>query len=378
WEILRDVSLGDAKELDKAKYDAAIREVDQEIRQQNDTLAQRQKVYVDALVALKKCNDACPVPTAVEQPTLPGAEVFNGPPSETPTNITQPSLPTREVSGPPPSTPGAPPPNAFDTSFGPPPVLPCPECTGAYNAVMSARAALRQATPGMQFAALSALSRAQQDLRLCASSCKLPTETPPAVNPPPSACFGDTCGNDWNVCESNGSCRPIEDDCGVPGVCEDTVVNPTDGFTWTTSINIQIDIRIQDKVADLVDPGLYPQYSQQLPGFGSALVIPPATRQGVGQWFDPLGLLARRLVDHIDRWRGSVGPRPLIKARDLELIDRVSNVQAAGLPKGVHVLLTDQGGSTGRTLVMNVLNLTGQPVRLSSKPFAVQPIQPQA
>src|SRR6185436_16873289 len=75
---------------------------------------------------------------------------------------------------------------------------------------------------------------------------------------------------------------------------------------------------------------------------------------------------------------GSVGPRPLIEARDLELIDRVSNVQAAGLPKGVHVLLTDQGGSTGRTLVMNVLNLTGQPVRLSSKPFAVQPIQPQA
>ena len=39
--------------------------------------------------------------------------------------------------------------------------------------------------------------------------------------------------------------------------------------------------------------------------------------------------------------------------------------------KGVHVLLTDRGGSTGRTLAMQVLNLTGKPVRLASMPFAI-------
>jgi hypothetical protein len=100
-------------------------------------------------------------------------------------------------------------------------------------------------------------------------------------------------------------------------------------------------------------------------------------RQGVEKWFNPLGLLARRLIDNLERWRGSVGPRPLIRSGDLELLDRVSDVQAAGLPAGVHVLLTDQGGSTGRTLAMQILNLTGAPVALSSRSFAVQPIQQQ-
>jgi hypothetical protein len=109
-----------------------------------------------------------------------------------------------------------------------------------------------------------------------------------------------------------------------------------------------------------------------------SLVIPPFQQQGVKQWFDPLGLMARNLIAHLDRWRGSVGPRPLISTADLKTIERYSDGQAAGLPNGVHVLLSDQVGSTGKTLVMQILNLSGRPVRLSAKPFAVQPIKQQA
>jgi len=293
----------------------------------------------------------------------------------------------------------------------------CPKCAKAYQDAHMMWADLRRdlgngAPPESVASSLYKYEYTMRELASCEKQpCVTETDTPipqPSLPPAdsfkptpltldpelvnifnpdaPRECFGDSCGNDWSVCESNDSCPPVEEDCGIPGTCEKTtpggggvapLVNPADGFTWTPP-NIQIEIRIQIKVADLIDPRLYPQYLQQVPGLGSALVIQPAIRQGVQRWFDPLGLLARRMVDQIERWRGSVGPRPLIRTRDLELIDRVSNVQAAGLPKGVHVLLTDQGGSTGKTVVMNILNLTGQPVRLSSKPFAVQPIQQQA
>jgi hypothetical protein len=42
------------------------------------------------------------------------------------------------------------------------------------------------------------------------------------------------------------------------------------------------------------------------------------------------------------------------------------------------VLLTDRGGSTGKTMTMQVLNLTGRPVRLAAMPFAVEPLRRQA
>jgi hypothetical protein len=42
------------------------------------------------------------------------------------------------------------------------------------------------------------------------------------------------------------------------------------------------------------------------------------------------------------------------------------------------VLLTDRGGSTGKTLGMQILNLTGKPVRLAAMPFAIEPIEQKA
>jgi hypothetical protein len=59
-------------------------------------------------------------------------------------------------------------------------------------------------------------------------------------------------------------------------------------------------------------------------------------------------------------------------------VDSYTGGQAAGLPPGVHVLLTDQGGSTGKTLAMQILNLSGKPVRLSSTPFSVEPLKQEA
>ncbi len=53
-------------------------------------------------------------------------------------------------------------------------------------------------------------------------------------------------------------------------------------------------------------------------------------------------------------------------------------LHAAELPAGVHFLLTDRGGSTGKTLVLKVLNLTGSAVRLGSGPIAVRPIAQQS
>jgi hypothetical protein len=96
------------------------------------------------------------------------------------------------------------------------------------------------------------------------------------------------------------------------------------------------------------------------------------------RWFNPLGLLARRLADNIERWRGSVGPRPLLRRDDLEAVAPFTSGQSIGLPKGVHLLLTDRGGSTGKTLGLQVLNLSGQPIRLGSMPLALEPIRQQA
>lgn len=218
-----------------------------------------------------------------------------------------------------------------------------------------------------------------------------PRDASSAPPPPVASCFGDSCADEWSSCTANDTCAPVETDCGIPGNCTANpvpgppVINLIDPPAWTTSINVEIEIRVQDKLAEF-DPLNYPQY-QNLPlnesvarpdTFRPYVVIPPIAPIAGRAWFNPLGLLARTISEHVDRWRASVGPRPIITTRDLETIDRVSNAQAAGLPVGVHVMLMDQGGSTGKTLTMQILNLSGRPVRLASKPFAVQPIRQQA
>lgn len=213
------------------------------------------------------------------------------------------------------------------------------------------------------------------------------------------SCVGASCTpafdvGSWASCGAGSACLPPDSDPFIPGNFPAghppgaPFVDLFDNGAWTTSINIEIEVRVQDKVAEF-DPANYPQWLQD-PGtalnqsvprpdfYSPYITLPPQPQQQVRQWFNPLGLLARNLLEHVDRWRASLGPRPLIRARDLETIDRASNIQAAGLPKGVHVMMADQGGSTGKTLVMSVLNLSGQPVRLASKPFAVQPIKQQA
>lgn len=205
---------------------------------------------------------------------------------------------------------------------------------------------------------------------------------------PPSPIVPETF---WQDCLGNDSCPPVTSDPFIPGFTPpgfslpDDYVNLGDAGAWTTSIRIEIEIRVQAKVFDVVDPGLFPSLAQPAgfngpPGPASPffLSIPPAEQPRIREWFDPFGLLAQTVTGHVQRWRGSMGPRPLLTTRDLDVLDRVSNAQGAGLPKGVHVLLTDRGGSTGRTLTMQVLNLTGKPVRLLSKPFAVEPIKQQA
>jgi hypothetical protein len=270
----------------------------------------------------------------------------------------------------------------------------------------------------------------RRHLEACNASCKTPTVTdgggstpsgPPSIieqptlpreevftGPPPSARTEpapaeapkiDTARwvENWTNCLVSNTCPPIDTDGGVPGNSPYPgglpYVNLTDGNPWITSGNVRVEISIQIKMVDVIDPWSYPDYSRlmtvsqnrssngvwpTLPSDAQQIWVPPTLRQGVEKWFNPLGLLARRLADQMERWRGSLGPRPLIRTSDLELIDRVSNVQAAGFPAGVHVLLTDQGGSTGKTLAMQILNLTGAPVALSSRSFAVQPIQQQA
>ena len=182
-----------------------------------------------------------------------------------------------------------------------------------------------------------------------------------------NTCSGAECSEEWNACTTTNSCAPIDRDCGVPGTCSSSPSDPpslnlSDPSNWSSSGKADVETRIQIKIGDIV-------YD---------VVIRPVSQPGVGQWFNPLGWLAKRLRDNVERWHGSVGPRPLITPRDLRLVEKYTDGQNIGLPKGVHVLLTDRGGSTGKTLAMQVLNLTGQPVRLTSMPFVIEPIRQQA
>lgn len=182
------------------------------------------------------------------------------------------------------------------------------------------------------------------------------------------SCAGPSCGEEWKECTSSGTCKPVETDCGIPGSCErpcavgDTCVDMTNGSAWTCE-GCEADTAFQLKEVDIPD---------------TELVVPPLPRQEVRTWFNPLGLLARTLVESVQRWRGSIGPSPLLNPRDLKALEPYSSGQAAGLPAGVHMLLVDAGGSTGKTLALQILNLSGKPARLSSLPFAVEPIKQQA
>ncbi|TPW09652.1 MAG: hypothetical protein FD127_4072, partial [Acidimicrobiaceae bacterium] len=213
-----------------------------------------------------------------------------------------------------------------------------------------------------------------------------PTTVPATANttPPPTACFGDTCGDDWKACSESGTCTPVETDCGLPGACDPpclsdgTCVDVTNEVAWTCD-DCDADPGFQVKQVDLIDPRAFAGFVN--PSSLNAtplLVIPPIPQQDVRTWFNPLGLLARTLVESLQRWRGSIGPAPLINLRDLRAIEPFSRGQAAGLPKGVHLLLVDAGGSTGKTLSLQILNLSGKAVRLKSLPFSVEPIKQQA
>ena len=218
--------------------------------------------------------------------------------------------------------------------------------------------------------------------------------TPPRVDDMPTECFGDSCASEWTECTISDSCKPVEEDCGFGGPCTDRraltdggppLINLGASTPYVTSIRVEIEIRNQDKVVvpdylGLSQPKL--QYGrdwrQEATNASSSYVVMPYEPQQVRHWFNPLGLIGRTLSDYVERWRGSMGPRAIVTTRDLKAIERYSGAQAAGLPGGVHVLLTDRGGSTGKTVAMQVLNLTGKPVRLSSSPFAVQPIKQAA
>jgi hypothetical protein len=182
-----------------------------------------------------------------------------------------------------------------------------------------------------------------------------------------NACSGAECSDEWNACSATNSCTPIDRDCGVPGTCSSASggmpsYNLNDPSGWSSAANADTEPRIQIKMGEVfID-----------------VVIREVRQADIRSWFNPLGLVAKRMVDNVERWRGSVGPRPLINPRDLREVEKYSSGQSLGLPKGVHVLLTDRGGSTGKTLAMQVLNLTGQPVRLASMPFAIEPIKQQA
>lgn len=207
---------------------------------------------------------------------------------------------------------------------------------------------------------------------------------PPSVpaNPPGATCFGGDCGDEWKTCTESGTCTPVETDCGLPGACDPpclsdgTCLDLTSEVAWTCD-TCDADPGFQVKQVDAIDARNFPDLFDpaRLP---LSLVLPPLPPQDVRTWFNPLGLLARTLVEAMQRWRGSVGPAPLINPRDLETIEPFSRGQAAGLPTGVHLLLVDAGGSTGKTLSLQILNLSGKAVRLKSLPFAVEPIKQQA
>jgi hypothetical protein len=200
------------------------------------------------------------------------------------------------------------------------------------------------------------------NLEGCNRSCKQPT-TSDSAN-----CVGAACGTDWSACSATNSCAPIDTDCGVPGTCTaagdpaSSPFNLLDPSAWSTTANADVETRIQIKIGDVVFD----------------VAVRPYQAPRVENWLNPLGLLARRVTANFERWRGGLGPRPLIDPRDVSLVEKFTSGQGAGLAKGLHVLLTDRGGSTGKTLSMQVLNLTGREVRLGAMPFAIEPIRQQA
>jgi hypothetical protein len=239
------------------------------------------------------------------------------------------------------------------------------------------------------------IARAERELEECNRSCGPATAnqqppsqpgdvssfTPPVYGParPANVCTGAACSDTWRTCSADNSCLPINEDCGVvgtpncpfadpPGVQTLDLTNPN---LWGPAMTITITVTIDQY-----------KYTHPTPTNSSttqaAIVFPAMQPESIRSWFNPLGLLATRVRDQVDRWRGSVGPRPFITTRALEMMDRYSNAQAAGLPQGVHMLLTDRGGSTGKTLGLQLLNLSGKPVRLSSIPFAIEPLDRKA
>ncbi len=172
---------------------------------------------------------------------------------------------------------------------------------------------------------------------------------------------------------------PIDEDCSVPGTCRTAggppEINLVDPGPWGKTITIKIVIKLQKKVAELLDNTGGETTVRRSAG---GIVVPPIANPDPRSWFNPLGLLARSAREQIDRWNGSVGPRPFLTARDRSVIARYSGGQATGGDGGVHVLLTDRGGSTGKTLALQVLNLSGQTVKLSARPFAIEPIEAAA
>lgn len=231
--------------------------------------------------------------------------------------------------------------------------------------------------------------RAKVDaLRRELEKCKCPTTTTAAAEP--IGCVGSACGNEWKACAASNTCPPVDNDCRIPGTtgCStasapgapplvDIAGTPS---TWQVMAGRDTNPLIQNKFTDVFDPANLGNFNPMSTNAsaGQGVVIPPAEPPQVRSWLNPLGLLARTLADNIERWRGSVGPRPLLSRRDLELVDAYTGGQAIGLPKGVHLLLTDRGGSTGKTLGLEILNLTGKPVRLAAMPFAIEPLKQEA
>lgn len=295
----------------------------------------------------------------------------------------------------------------------------CQACEALANQVRAAHAALTrlaQRANDLQIESdladfedqRAALANLERQLSACNQKCAATTTTdrtttgttgatPPAVAAPETtaACYGNTCGETWRSCSETNTCKPVETDCGVPGACDPRPCTLSGGGdcldlgsrdNWT-SIGNDVDASVQVKQVDVLDPPCTTADSRLFCGkvrfnannqSRNVQWVGPFPRREVRQWFNPLGLLARSVMQTVERWRGSMGPAALIRPDDLKALAPYSGGQAAGLPSGVHLLMVDAGGSTGRTLSLRILNLTDRPVQISSLPFSVEPIAQQA
>jgi hypothetical protein len=121
----------------------------------------------------------------------------------------------------------------------------------------------------------------------------------------------------------------------------------------------------------IADPAFEPDI-QDIFGFSAPVVIngkvTAHTPQMVQQPMNPLGLLSRTVSEFVAWWMPT-----LHAAEEVPL----TLEQASRVPGGLHFLIQSQGGSTGKNLTMQVLNLTGKTVKMGGA-VALEPLKKDA